>query len=61
MTKFQRGSYGSLTFTRTGCSVTAFHADESRLLTGWCLRIGGNVYDGFETRRAAIEAAGRFI
>jgi hypothetical protein len=61
MTKFARGSYGSLTFTRTGCSVTVFQADESRLLSGWCIRIGGNVYDGFASRRDAVEGVGRFI
>jgi hypothetical protein len=61
MTKFARGTYGSVSFTHTGCPVTVFHADESRLLSGWCIRVGGNVYDGFATRRAAVEGVSRFI
>lgn len=61
MAKFQRGSYGSVSFTRTGCPVTVFQADDSLLLTGWCIRIGGNVYDGFDSRRAAVEGVSNYI
>lgn len=59
MVKFARGSYGSLTFTRSGCPVTAFLPENETY--GWCLRIGTNVYTGFSTRRAAVEGVGRFI
>ncbi|RYD67059.1 MAG: hypothetical protein EOP83_03640 [Verrucomicrobiaceae bacterium] len=61
MTKFERGTYGSVSFTRMGLRVEVFDADESRLLTGWCIRIGGNVYDGFESRRDAVEGVSKFI
>jgi hypothetical protein len=59
MTKFIRGSYGSVSFKRTGCDVTVFLPENES--QGWCLRIGRNIYAGFATRRQAIEAVGRYI
>jgi hypothetical protein len=51
------------TFIYNGCTVTAFRAADDGILPAgeWCLRIGGNVYSGFKTRKAAIAGVSRFI
>jgi hypothetical protein len=57
--KFQRGTYGSVSFTYNGCTVRAFLPENET--HGWCLTAGWSVYTGFKSRREAVEAVSRYL
>ncbi len=59
MTKFTRGSYGSISFKRSGCTIAVFLPENEA--QGWCIRVGASVYAGFASRREAVESVGLFV
>lgn len=59
MTKLTRGSYGSISFKRSGCIVVVFLPENET--HGWCIKAGWAIYSGFKSRRDAVEHVGDYL
>jgi hypothetical protein len=60
--KFSRGmcgEYPAVVTTYNGLELKVFKPESESF--GWCLRVGLNTYPGYATRRAAFEAATKFV